>query len=80
MLIQIETWIKRFKTKFSDRRLIIYLHPDESEYILKEKKQFIKNLLFKKWMLIDIKPDKNLELNNFRIYSKKQRKDVTDQV
>ena len=80
MLIQIETWIKRFKTKFSDRRLIIYLHPDEANYILTEKRQFIKNLLFKKWMLIDIKPDKTLDLNNFKIYSKKQRKDVTDQV
>ena len=80
MLIQIETWIKRFKTKFSDRRLIIYLHPDEANYILTEKKQFIKNLLFKKWMLINIKPDKTLDLNNFKIYSKKQRKDVTDQV
>ena len=32
-----------FKTKFSDKRLIIYLHPDEANYITKEKKQFIKS-------------------------------------
>ena len=31
-------------------------------------------------MLIDIKPNNELALNNFMIYSKKQRKDVTDQV
>ena len=80
MLIQLETWIKRFRTKFSDKRLIIYLHPDEANYILKEKKQFIKNLLFKNWMLIDIKPNSELALNNFMIYSKKQRKDVTNEV
>ena len=80
MLIQLETWIKRFRTKFSDKRLTIYLHPDEANYILKEKKQFIKNLLFKNWMLIDIKPNSELALNNFMIYSKKQRKDVTNEV
>ena len=59
---------------------MIYLHPDEANYILKEKKQFIKNLLFKNWMLIEVKPNSELALNNFMIYSKKQRKDVTDQV
>ena len=80
MLIQIETWIKRFRSKFSDKRLVIYLHPDEVNYILKEKKHFIKNLLFKNWMLIEVKPNSELALNNFMIYSKKQRKDVTDQV
>ena len=80
ILIEIETWIKRFKTKFSDKRLTIYLHPEEARYILKETKQFIKNFLFKNWMLIDIKPNNELSLNNFMVYSKKQRKDVTNEV
>ena len=31
-------------------------------------------------MLIDIKPNSELALNNFMIYSKKQRKDVTNEV
>ena len=80
MLIQIETWIKRFKTKFSDKRLIIYLHPDEANYIMKEKKKFVKNLLFKNWMLVDFKSNAELSLNNFMVYSKKQKKDVTNEV
>ena len=80
ILINIETWIKRFKTKFSDKRLIIYLHPDEANYIVKEKKKFVKNLLFKNWMLVDFKSNPDLELNNFIVYSKKQRKDVTNEV
>ena len=80
MLITLETWIKRFRTKFSDKRLIVYLHPDEANYITKEKKHFIKNLLFKNWMLIEIKINNELSLNNFMIYSKKQRKDVTNEV
>ena len=80
MLIEIEAWIKRFKTKFNDKRLIIYLHPEEAKYIVKEKKQFVKNFLFKNWMLIDIKANNELALNNFMVYSKKQRKDVTNEV
>ena len=80
MLIKIETWIKKFNSKFSDKRLIIYLNPIEANYILKEKKHFTKNFLFKKWMLISIKPNSELALNNFAVYSKKQRKDVTNEV
>ena len=80
MLIKIETWIKKFSSKFSDKRLVVYLSPDEANYILKEKKQFTKNFLFKKWMLISIKPNPELALNNFMVYSKKQRKDVTNEV
>ena len=60
--------------------MIVYLHPDEANYITKEKKHFIKNLLFKNWMLIEIKINNELSLNNFMIYSKKQRKDVTNEV
>ena len=80
MLIKIETWIKKFNSKFSDKRLIIYLNPIEANYILKEKKHFTKNFLFKKWMLITIKPNPELAINNFVVYSKKQRKDVTNEV
>ena len=80
ILINIETWIKRFKIKFSDKRLIIYLHPDEANYIIKEKKKFVKSLLFKNWMLVEFKEHAELALNNFMVYSKKQRKDVTNEV
>ena len=54
--------------------------PKEANYILNEKKHFTKNFLFKKWMLITIKPNPELALNNFKVYSKKQRKDVTNEV
>mgnify|MGYP006089019997 CR=1 FL=1 len=80
MLIRIEAWIKKFSSKFTDKRLIVYLSPKEANYILKEKKHFTKNFLFKNWMLITIKPNPELELNNFVVYSKKQRKDVTNEV
>ena len=80
MLIKIEGWIKKFSSKFSDKRLVVYLNPKEANYILNEKKHFTKNFLFKKWMLITIKPNSELALNNFKVYSKKQRKDVTNEV
>ncbi|MAV65238.1 MAG: ribonuclease G [Candidatus Marinimicrobia bacterium] len=80
MLIKIETWIKKFKVKFRDKRLIIYMHPSEANYILKEKKSFTRNLMFKNWILIKIKSNPELSLNNFIVYSKKQRKEVTSDV
>jgi hypothetical protein len=40
----------------------------------------VKNFLFKNWMLIEIKSNDKLTLNDFMIYSKKQRKDVTNEI
>ncbi len=79
-LTKIENWLKRFKTKFSDKRLIIYVNEKMNDYILNTKKSVINKLIFKNWIWINLKVDPNLKSNQYRIFSKKRKKDITNEV
>tara|TARA_B100000029_G_scaffold9066_1_gene9651 strand:+ start:9466 stop:11016 length:1551 start_codon:yes stop_codon:yes gene_type:complete len=79
-LTSIENWLKRFRYKAKDRRLIIYLHPQMLEYIKKTKSKVISSFMWKNWMLLDLRVDQEINLDQFRIFSKKRNKDVTLEV
>ena len=51
-----------------------------SAYILNSKKKSLNKLMFKKLIWIEIKTDKSLHINDFRVFSKKRKKDVTNEV
>ena len=80
LITKIENWIKKFKSKFNDRRLILYVNKEINEYITKTRDKVINTLIFKNWIWIELKIDKMLHSNEFRVYSKKRRKDVTNEV
>ena len=79
-LTKIENWLKRFKTKHSDKRLIVYVNEKLNEYIKTSKKKAINTLIFKNWIWIDLKVDSLLKNNEFRVFSRKRKKDVTNEV
>ena len=79
-LTEIENWIKRFKAKNSDRRLIVYVHKKLEKYIKENKKSALAKLMFKKLIWIDIKINDELPRDQFKVYSRKRKKDVTNEV
>ena len=79
-MTKIENWIKRFKSKHNDKRLIVYVNDEMHNYINNNKNKIINTLIFKNWIWIELKIDDSLNSNNFRVYSKKRKKDVTNQV
>ena len=79
-LTKIENWLKRFKTKHSDKRLIVYVNEKLNEYIKISKKKAINTLIFKNWIWIDLKVDSLLKNNEFTVFSRKRKKDVTNEV
>ena len=79
-ITNIENWIKRFRMKNNDRRLIIYVHEDLRKYIKENKQTSLTKLMFKKLTWIEVKTDSNISKGEFRVYSKKRKKDVTDEV
>ena len=79
-MTKIENWIKRFKSKHNDKRLIVYVNNDMYNYINNNKNKIINTLIFKNWIWIELKIDDSLNSNNFRVYSKKRKKDVTNEV
>ena len=80
ILTDIENWINRFRNKNSDRRLIIYVNKKIEEFIVSSKKKSLNKLMFRKLLWIEIKVDLSLHVHEFRVYSKKRKKDVTEEV
>ena len=80
VLTNIENWINRFRNKFRDRRLIIYVNKELEEYIMQAKKKSLNKFMFRNLMWIEIKIDSELKSSEFRVFSKKRKKDVTNEV
>ena len=79
-LTRLENWLKRFRVKAKDRRLRITLNPEMADYINETKSKVISGFMWENWMLIEIQKDTHLPPHEFRVYSKKRREDVTEEV
>ncbi len=79
-LTQLENWLKRFRSKAKDRRLRIDLHPEMADYIYETKSKVISSFMWENWILIELKIDPMVPMDSFKVYSKKRRTDVTDEV
>ena len=79
-LTRLENWLKRFRAKAKDRRLRITLHPEMVDYINETKSKVISGFMWDNWMLIEIQKDTQLRPDEFKVYSKKRREDVTSEV
>ena len=79
-LTRLENWLKRFRVKARDRRLKIKLNPEMADYIYATKPKAISGFMWDNWMLIEIHKEEHLLPNEFKVYSKKRREDVTNEV
>lgn len=80
VLTRIENWLKRFRQKANDRRLVITVHADLAKYINETKSKVIKGFMWENWMLLEISADETLAPDEFKVYSKKRKSDVTSDV
>ncbi|NOZ07626.1 MAG: Rne/Rng family ribonuclease [FCB group bacterium] len=80
VLTRMENWLKRFRAKANDRRLIITVHSNLAKYINETKNKVIKGFMWENWMLLEIQEDDSLAPDEFRVYSKKRKMDITDEV
>ncbi len=79
MITSIDSWLRRFRSNHKDRRLIITVHPTLADHLLDTQSKVLKGLMWQHWVKLEIKPDGVLAPDNFRIYSKRRKADVTDQ-
>ena len=80
ILTSIECWLKTFKTKSRDRRFSIYLNPKIFKYFKDTKHSELRGFMWKNWLLIELKSDENLSPHQFKVFSKRQKKFVTEEV
>jgi len=78
MALKIERWLKRFRAGSKERRIIFIVNPELGDF-LKNKSD---NRIFK-WSIrylvkIELRPDIDLNLEEFRVISKKRDMDITE--
>jgi ribonuclease G len=76
---QIERWIKRFKTEKREYRLELRVNPVIAEYLSVGTISRLTKLQFKFFVKMKLIPDPALPADEFKFFSVKQKKEVTDQ-
>jgi ribonuclease G len=78
-LNQIERWIRRFKSESRESRIILKVNPQLADALRVGTLSRLRRLMLKYVMLIHLEPDPSVHVGEFRVISKKQQKDITDQ-
>ncbi|RPI06326.1 MAG: Rne/Rng family ribonuclease [Ignavibacteriae bacterium] len=76
---QIERWIKRFKTEKHEYRLELKVNPVIAEYLSAGTISRLMKLQIKFFVKMKLIPDPALPADEFKFYSLRQKKDITDQ-
>ncbi|KPK88009.1 hypothetical protein AMJ80_11550 [bacterium SM23_31] len=75
----IESWIQRFKMHRKERRIILQVNKEVEKYLTSGLGNYLFKLMWKYWIKIDLESDSEMKPNEFRILTKKNRVDITDE-
>lgn len=75
----IERWIRRFKADSKEFRLRLVIHPSLVSYLKEGTISRLTRLMMKFRVIIKLMEDPSLGIDEFRFFSIKQNKDITDQ-
>jgi len=75
---QIERWIRRFKTESKEFRIELKIHPSVAVYLREGTISRLTKIMFKFFIRIKIVEDSKMSAGEFKFYSPRQAKDITD--
>jgi ribonuclease G len=76
---QLERWIRRFKSETKEFKVTLRVNPELEEILTNGALSRLRKIMMKYFVLITLEPDPEIPIGEFRIISKKQGKDITDQ-
>ena len=80
LITRIEHWLRRYKSKYQDLRLRLQLQPNNAEYMLGEKKNILRGLMWQNFVHLKIERNTDLARDEFRFIRTKNGKDVTNEM
>lgn len=78
VVTKIDNWIRNFRRHNREFRIVLKLHPDMKEYIQTEQKMLFRKLRWKYLLKIDFVDDKTMGIGEFKVFSKKNGKDLSE--
>ncbi len=79
MLTQIARWVRRFRSDSKELRLTLHVHPSVAEYLSAGSISRLTKLSLKNFIRIKLKPDPEIPVDEFRFYSARLKRDVTNE-
>ena len=80
LISRIEHWLRRYKSKHRDLRIILQLHEENADYIKNDKKNILRGLMWKNFVHIKIETNKDVGRDEFRFIKSKTGKDITNEL
>ena len=80
VITKIDNWLKNFRQNNRELRLKLELHPSMSEHLIEEKKEVLRKFMWHNFIHIDVSPNESLMPDEFRFFSKKRGKEITNDV
>ena len=77
LLNSIERWLKNFRIRSREFRLILHVSPHIAEYLTDGKISRLSRLMIKYFVKIKLQQSQNININSFRFVSVRQQKDIT---
>ena len=79
VVTQIQSWVRRFRARTGEMGLTIRAHPEIVEFITKGLRSHLRQIMWDSLMYIKLEPDDGVKLEEFKCYSWKQKREVTEQ-
>jgi ribonuclease G len=75
---QLERWIRRFRAETRERRLVLRVNPELEDTLTSGTVSRLRKIMLKYLILIRLEADPSIPVGEFRMYSPKRDRDVTD--
>ena len=74
---QIEGWFRRFHAKKREFRLQLVVNPELGKFLRSGRKSVVRLVQWQHFIKIEIVEDESMNMDEFKVISKKQGKDIT---
>jgi ribonuclease G len=79
-IAKIERWVRRYRASGGDLRLVMQVHPEVADYLLKGFFNKRYQLMLKYFVVLKIEVNEKLLKHQFRVFLKKSGEDITNQI
>ena len=79
VVTQLQSWVRRFRARTGEMGLTIRAHPEIVDYITTGLRSHLRQIMWESFMYIKLEADEQLKLEEFKCYSWKHKKEVTEE-
>ena len=74
----IERWLRNFRAKSKEFRLVLYVHPHVAAYLAEGALSKLSRLMIKYFVKIKVQQSEHTHIDQFRFMSVRKQKDITN--